>query len=116
MKLFLKAQKEKLIKNHIAHKKEWNSEHPTSVDFKVVVKLFNPTGVGTWWLTELDPETNIAFGVAQLYEREVGYIDLKELKEFKGVMGLSIERDMYFESNKYTIEDILNTGLWDRKS
>tara|TARA_R110000744_G_scaffold374984_1_gene488104 strand:+ start:129 stop:467 length:339 start_codon:yes stop_codon:yes gene_type:complete len=107
MKLFLKAQKEKLMKNHIAHKKEWNDENPRSVDFKVVVKLFNPTGVGTWWLTELDPETNIAFGVAQLHEREAGYIDLKELKEFKGVMSLPIERDMYFESNKYTINDIL---------
>jgi len=110
MKLFLKAQRDRLIKNHIAHKKEWNSEHPTSVDFKIVVKLFNPTGIGTWWLTELDPETNIAFGVAQLHEREAGYIDLNELKEFKCVMGLPIERDMYFESNKHTIEDILNGG------
>ena len=110
MKLFLKAQRDRLIKNHIAHKKEWNSEHPTSVDFKIVVKLFNPTGIGTWWLTELEPETNIAFGVAQLHEREAGYIDLNELKEFKGVMGLPIERDMYFESNKHTIEDILNGG------
>ena len=110
MKLLLKSQRDKLIQNHIAHKKEWNDEQPKSVDFKVVVKLFNPTGIGTWWLTELDPETDIAFGVAQLQEREAGYIDLKEICEFKGQFGLGIERDMYFESNKHTIEDILNGG------
>ena len=30
-------------------------------EFKAVVKLFNPTGLGTWYLSELDPETNVAF-------------------------------------------------------
>tara|TARA_R100001015_G_C4446373_1_gene38111 strand:- start:43 stop:378 length:336 start_codon:yes stop_codon:yes gene_type:complete len=107
MKLLLKSQTDKLISNHIAHKKKWNAEHPKSVDFKVVVKLFNPTGIGTWWLTELDPINMVAFGVAEIHEREMGYIDLNELKDFKGQFGLGIERDMYFESNKYTLEQIM---------
>ena len=24
-------------------------------DFKAVLKLFNPTGIGTWYLSELNP-------------------------------------------------------------
>ena len=107
MKLLTKAIKDKLIKNHIAHKKAWNDENPKSIDFKIVAKLFNPTGLGTWWLTELDPETNIAFGIADIGEKEMGYFSIDELAEFKGQFGLGIERDKYFESNKYTLEQIM---------
>ena len=110
MKLLTQSQEKKLVQNHKAHKKYWNDEHPESVDFKVVVKLFNQTGIGTWWLSELDPDTNIAFGVASIHEKEMGYIDLKELKEYKGQFGLGIERDKYFQSNKYTLEDIMSNG------
>ena len=102
--------RKKLVQNHKAHKKYWNDEHPESVDFKVVVKLFNPTGIGTWWLSELDPDANIAFGVASIHEKEMGYIDLKELKEYKGQFGLGIERDKYFQINKYTLKDIMSNG------
>ena len=108
MKLLTNAQFEKLTRNWEKHKKAWNDEHPTSINHKVVVKLFNPTGIGTWWLTELDPINQIAFGVAELHEREMGHIDLKELMEYKGQFGLGIERDKYFPSNKYTLEDIMN--------
>ena len=50
MNLFTKAIKNKLIANH-------NNQDGTKT-FKAVVKLFNPTGIGTWYLSELDPETN----------------------------------------------------------
>ena len=102
MQLLTKAQKEKMIKNH--------QEQDGTKEFKAVVKLFNPTGIGTWWLSELAPATNIAFGVASIHEKEMGYIDLKELKEYKGQFGLGIERDKYFQSNKYTLEDIMSNG------
>ena len=49
MQLLTKAQKNKMIKNH--------QEQDGTKDFKAVVKLFNPTGNGTWYLSELDPET-----------------------------------------------------------
>jgi hypothetical protein len=62
-----------------------------------VVKLFNPTGIGTWYLSELDPETNVAFGLACVHEKELGYIDLNELLDFKGQFGLSLERDRWFK-------------------
>ena len=60
-----------------------------------VVKFFNPTGIGTWYLTELSPN-NIGFGLCHLHEVELGYICLKELGSFRGQGGLPIEKDRYF--------------------
>ena len=90
MLLLTQAQKNKLIENHKAQ--------DGTKDFKAVVKLFNPTGVGTWYLSELDPETNVAFGLCHLFEYELGYVSLDELSEFKGKLGLGIERDTSFKS------------------
>ena len=42
-----KAIRKKLIANH---KKQDGSK-----EFKAVLKLFNPTGAGTWYLSELNP-------------------------------------------------------------
>ena len=101
MKLLTKGIRDKLIKNHTE-----NDGKESTVKHKVVVKLFNPTGVGTWYLTELNPYTNTAFGLADLHEKEIGYIDLTELEEFKGKLGLGIERDMYSKIDK-TLEELL---------
>ena len=89
MKILTKQIKEKLIKNH----QEQNGEK----EFKAVLKLFNPTGLGTWYLSELNPENNTAFGLCCLQEKELGYVSLDELLSFKGQFGLKIERDLSFE-------------------
>ena len=60
------------------------------------IKLFNPTGTGTWYLTAYDPETRSAFGAAHVHEYELGYIDLAELVTFRGRFGLPIERDLHW--------------------
>jgi hypothetical protein len=88
MQILTKPIKEKLIANH--------KEQDGTKEFKAVLKLFNPTGIGTWYLSELDPETNNAFGLCCTHEKELGYVSLDELLEFKGQMGLSIERDRWF--------------------
>ena len=88
MLLLTQAQKNKLIENHKAQ--------DGTKEFKAEVKLFNPTGVGTWYISELDPETNVAFGLCHLFEYELGYVSLDELSEFKGKLGLGIERDLHF--------------------
>ena len=88
MLLLTQAQKNKLIENHKAQ--------DGTKDFKAVVKLFNPTGVGTWYLSELDPETNIAFGLCVIHEKELGSVSLDELSEYTGALGLGIERDRHF--------------------
>lgn len=63
----------------------------------VPLKLFNPGGAGSWFITEADLETGEAFGyVTGLGGDELGYIDLNELRSFRGRMGLPIERDEYF--------------------
>ena len=88
MKLMTQEQKNKMIKNH--------NDQDGSKDFKAVIKLFDPTGSGTWYLSELDPNTNIAFGLCDLGYPELGYVSLDELSNLKVKMGLGIERDLYF--------------------
>ncbi len=75
-------------------------------DFGVVVKFFNPTGVGTWYLTELSPD-NIGFGICLLSEIELGYVSLDELDFFKSQFGLSIEKDLYFYPKGLTLSSLL---------
>ena len=90
MKLLTKEQRERLLRNG-ARRGE---------DHVPVAKLFNPTGAGTWILTELDPhEPGIAFGLADLGMGfpEMGDIGLRELSEFRGRFGLGIERDLHFD-------------------
>jgi hypothetical protein len=60
------------------------------------VKFFNPTGIGTWWASEFDPESGIFFGKADLGFPELGTFSLQELESYKGPLGLGIERDIYF--------------------
>lgn len=68
----------------------------------VVAKLFNPCGAGTWYLTEYDPETRIAFGyVIGLAENEWGSISIQEMEELKLPFGLGIERDLYFKEQTF---------------
>ncbi len=63
----------------------------------VHVKLFDPTGSWTWFITEFDPTNNTAFGLVNGHEAEVGYIDLNELANVSGRMGIGIEIDMHFK-------------------
>ena len=67
-------------------------------DFKPV-KLFNPTGPGTWLITECD-EDGEAFGLADLGYPELGYISMEELAAFQGRAGLGIEEDIHFKATK----------------
>ena len=69
----------------------------TSGDALARVKLFNPTGTGSWYIAEYDPETRIAYGAACIHEFELGYISLGELTAFRGRFGLPIERDLHWQ-------------------
>lgn len=63
-------------------------------EIKVIFKLFNPTGSGTWYITEGDLATGELFGLCRIHEAELGYVDFTELKSFRGRFGLGIERDL----------------------
>lgn len=61
------------------------------------VKYFNPCGDGTWYITELNPDTMEAFGLTVMNgERELGYVNLNELGAVRLRFGLYIERDIHF--------------------
>ena len=92
MKLFTRAQHEKLLANGARR----------GADHLPVVRLFNPAGAGTWLLTELDPDhpDDYGFGLADLGMGfpELGDIGIREIAEFRGLMGLGIERDLWFDA------------------
>jgi len=90
MKLLTKQQRTQMIKNH--------EQQDGTKSFDCVVKLFNPVGLGTWYLSELNPETNVAYGLCVITEAEYGYVDLNELSSTPVGMGLGIERDIMFPS------------------
>ena len=93
MIILTKAIKDKLIANH--------KEQDGTKSFKAVLKLFNPTGIGTWYLSELDEDTNNAYGLCCIHEKELGYVNLNEVLEFKCQMGLGIERDRWFKPKTF---------------
>jgi hypothetical protein len=64
----------------------------------VVAKFFNPTGLGTWWLMNQDPnDPDYCWGICHIFEWEVGSFSKSELENYRGRFGLGIERDLHFE-------------------
>ena len=70
-------------------------------DLKFYVKLFTPWSNWTWYIAEADWETGECFGLVEGFEKELGYFDLNELKEIRGMGGLKIERDRWFSTSTY---------------
>lgn len=64
------------------------------------VKLFTPDSNFTWYITELDPEEGLCFGLIDGFEKELGYFSLNEIEQIKGPMGLEVERDVSFQPTK----------------
>jgi hypothetical protein len=65
----------------------------------IIAKFFNPAGAGTWYVTEYDPVRRIFFGYVSIFcdhNDEWGSFSLDELSEYKGPLGIGIERDLYF--------------------
>lgn len=65
----------------------------------IIAKFFNPTGAGTWYATEYDPNDRMFFGYVSIFgdwNDEWGSFSLDELESYRGQFGLGIERDLYF--------------------
>ena len=97
MKLLTKKIRDKLISNH--------QKQDGTKTFNAELKLFNPTGMGTWYISELNQEPNKAFGLCDLYEQEFGYVSIDELQSIKLPFGLGIERDKFFQPKAF--QDII---------
>jgi hypothetical protein len=66
---------------------------------KVIAKIFNPFGRGTWYIINSDPnDPDYLWAIVDLYEPEVGSVSRKELESVRiKPFGLKLERDMYFD-------------------
>lgn len=72
------------------------------------LKLFVPWGGETYYITELNPATGEAFGLAVTPicpEGEFGYFNLNEMQTVRGPLGLGIERDLHF--TRKTLRDCM---------
>ena len=102
MSLLTRAQRAQLLANGTANAAR-NASGQAEHDFVPVVKLFTPDAGATWLLTELDPgDEDVAFGLCDLGLGcpEVGYVSLAELATVRGKLGLPVERDCHFGSDK----------------
>jgi DUF2958 family protein len=80
----------------------------------VIAKFFNPTGAGTWYATDYDPEEKIFFGFVSIFgdhSDEWGTFSLDELQSFRGRFGLGIERDRHFHPKRASEIDIIRNSL-----
>jgi hypothetical protein len=69
----------------------------------IIAKFFNPTGAGTWYATEYDPVSRIFFGYVSIFgdeNDEWGEFSLDELVTYNGLLGLGIERDLYWQEKR----------------
>ena len=99
MKLLTPAECAKLLDN--GRRQAAVKGTPGEIDLYPVVKLFNPCGAATWLLTEIDPDDDtVAWGLCDLGMGfpEFGTVSLSELAEYRGRLGLGIERDLHFEA------------------
>lgn len=80
------------------------SQDGKGLNAEVLVKFFNPTGVGTWYITEankLEDGDYEMFGYCHLGDdenAEFGNVLLSDLEDIKLPYGLKIERDMYLKN------------------
>ena len=72
------------------------AEGDDGVDNIARVKLFDPTGSWTWYISEYDPKSRVAFGRVHGQDDEYGYINMAELVDYRGQFGLPIERDLHW--------------------
>lgn len=91
--------------------KKAQAQYPLGSDLEnqmVVAKFFNPTGAGTWYLMNQDPtDHDYLWGICHIFEWEIGSFSKSELENFKGRMGLGIERDLHFT-------EVNAKELWDK--
>jgi hypothetical protein len=88
----------KLLTKHLEARFAQIGRQENDPDPIVVAKFFNPTGAGTWYATEYNPETRTFFGYVSIFgdwNDEWGSFSLDELGEYRGRFGLGIERDQH---------------------
>ena len=80
----------------------YSQEHVA--DPTVHCKFFTPDSNWTWYVTEGAEEDGqfLFFGYVCGLEKEWGYFMLSELESARGLLGLPIERDLYFRPGPFS--------------
>ena len=91
-----------------AFAKQGDTSQKSMDEIKIVMKLFNPQGAGTWYIYEkIDEDVYMAFvNLGDPVCAEMGTVSMQELLEFRGWLGLGLERDMQFEPLKHTLKTV----------
>ncbi|AOR80809.1 hypothetical protein LH128_19079 [Sphingomonas sp. LH128] len=78
-----------------------SARHP-AFDPYPLVRLFNPLGPGTWLVSELYPDGDTLFGLADLGFGcpELGCFSLREVAGIHLPFGMGIERDRMFRTRQ----------------
>jgi len=87
----------KLLTKEIAE--ELQKQYPMGSDMEQIVfaKLFDPSSSWSWYLINQDPDDfYYLWGIVKGVEIEMGSINLAALEEYRGRLGIGIERDIYF--------------------
>lgn len=94
-----------------AFEKQGDTSQKSAKDIKIVMKLFNPAGAGTWYIYEkLDEDIYMAFvNLGDPQMAECGTVSMSELMGLRLPFGLSIERDMHFDPLSKTLEEVMDT-------
>jgi hypothetical protein len=79
-------------------------------DIKIVMKLFNPAGAGTWYLYEKEDEdvywAFVNLGDPQM--AECGTVSMSELMSLRLPFGMHIERDKFFKPLSKTLQEVMD--------
>ena len=93
-----------------AFAKQGYTGNKKSEDIKIVMKLFNPCGAGTWYLYEKEDD-DIYWCFANLGDpicAECGTVSMSELMSLRLHFGLRIERDMHFEPLSKSLKEVMD--------
>jgi hypothetical protein len=105
---------QKIITKEIeaAFKKQGDTSQMSAKDIKIVLKLFNPTGVGEWYIyDEIVDDNGLYMAFVNLGDPEMaecGYVSMQELMEFRGRFNLPLERDKFFKPLSMTLQEVMD--------
>jgi hypothetical protein len=92
-----------------AFAKQGKTGNKSAKDIRIVLKIFNPTGAGTWYIYEkIDEDIYMAFvNLGDPEMSECGTVSMSELLDFKGMFGLPLERDKFFKPLSMSLEEVM---------
>lgn len=96
----------KLLTKEIIAKFEKTGRQEDTTNPLIILKIFNPAGGETWYMTEYDPENKEFYGyITGSWTDEWGYSSLEKMEAVKGPIGIGLERDRYFGYKRF--EDVI---------